>query len=172
MRYVQNVAFVTVLLLGSTAFYGCNNSGLPKTEKVSGQVTYKGDPVENATVIFSRGSKNIAQGEIALGKTDADGKFVLTTHLSGQADVEGAIVGDYEVTVSKKIPPPGMTQAEYDKKMDAINKASEQGSVQPPGMELPPLVEMLPRKYSAAAATELKAEVKPNDANEFVFDLK
>ncbi len=172
MRSYLSGLLAAATLVVVAAAVGCNQSNLPKTEPVTGKVLYKGDPVENATVMFSRGSRNIANGEIALGKTDAAGNFTLTTHLSGQTDVAGAIAGTYQVTVSKKIPPPGMTQAEYDAKMDEVNQAAQQGTVQPPGMELPPLVEMFPRKYSAVAATELSADVKQDAKNEFSFELK
>ncbi|QDU76581.1 Nickel uptake substrate-specific transmembrane region [Bremerella volcania] len=172
MRQRHSCHIVLAAMFVVTIVAGCNQSNLPKTERVTGQVLYKGSPVDNATVIFSRGSRNIANGEIALGKTDAQGNFSLTTHLSGQSDVSGAIAGTYQVTVSKKVPPPGMTQAEYDAKVEAVNQAAQQGSVQPPGMELPPLVEMFPRKYSSSSATELTADVKVNENNEFSFDLK
>jgi len=164
---------LTVMALLAIAMAsGCNQSNLPATETVSGKVTYKGDPVENATVVFSRGARNIANGEIALGKTDDQGNYTLTTHLSGQSDVAGAIAGTYRVTVSKKVPPPGMTQAQYDAKVDAVNQASQAGSVQPAGLELPTLVEMLPRKYSSSSDTQLTADVKPDEKNEISFDLK
>ncbi|MEW4561230.1 carboxypeptidase-like regulatory domain-containing protein [Bremerella sp. JC770] len=161
-----------VALLAMTMAGGCNQSNLPATETVTGKVTYQGDPVENATIVFSRGARNIANGEIALGKTDDQGNYTLTTHLSGQSDVAGAIAGTYQVTVSKKVPPPGMTEAQYNAKVDAVNQAAQAGSVQPAGLELPTLVEMLPRKYSSTSDTQLTADVKKDEANEISFELE
>ena len=61
---------------------GCNRSGL-NLAYVDGVVTYNGQPVQNAGVIFKPES-----GPFAMGTTDAEGKFTLTT-----ANHAGAIVG-------------------------------------------------------------------------------
>ncbi|MFH1268737.1 MAG: carboxypeptidase-like regulatory domain-containing protein [Planctomycetota bacterium] len=134
-------------------------------------MTYQGEPVEGATVLFTRGSGNIAEGEMAIGKTGAGGRFELTTHVSGQADVKGAPAGAYTVTISKQIPPPGMSEAKYQAMVDAANKAAETGPLGP-GEQPPGLVEMFPPKYSVAVESELKAEVTAQGPNDFQFDLK
>ncbi|MEW4454007.1 hypothetical protein AB1L30_15140 [Bremerella sp. JC817] len=150
---------------------GCGNSDLPSTSSVKGHVTYEGKPLADAMVIFSRGSRRMAEGEIALGRTDANGNFELTTHVSGQADVKGAVPSNYEVTISKKVPPKGISEADYQARVDALNKASEEGSSVAPGKEPPPLVELLPRDVSVPGSSKLTAEVKSNEMNDFQFDL-
>ncbi|MBI1246491.1 hypothetical protein GC197_01445 [bacterium] len=161
------VAYVLFL----ATLVGCTQSNLPKTIPVKGRVSYQGAPVEDAMVIFSRGTSNMNNGEVAIGRTDAEGNFELTTHLSGQLDVGGVIPGNYKVTISKKIPPKGMTIETYQAKLDAFNKATEQGLPAPPGSQPPPLIEMFPTKYRSTASTELEAEVSESGDREFKFDL-
>jgi hypothetical protein len=62
---------------------------------VKGVVTFDGQPLEGATVIF------VPSGEVAstaAGPTDAQGRFELTTRSPG----DGVMPGDYRVTITKK----------------------------------------------------------------------
>src|SRR5262245_40133458 len=77
----------TLLLIAA----GCNSG---KPVKVEGLVTLEGKPVEGATVTFNPQSD---QGHIAAGRTGSDGTFRLTTFTSG----DGALAGDYQVTITK-----------------------------------------------------------------------
>ncbi|MFH1924813.1 MAG: carboxypeptidase-like regulatory domain-containing protein [Planctomycetota bacterium] len=164
----------TACLAGLLPFAGCGPTGptLPDTASATGTVTYQGEPVEGATVLFTRGSGNIAEGEMAIGKTGAGGRFELTTHVSGQADVKGAPAGAYKVAISKQIPPPEISESEYQAMVDAANKISETGAMVPPDQQPPGLVEMFPPKYSVAVESELKAEVTAQGPNDFQFDLE
>jgi hypothetical protein len=91
------------LCLASTClifvFSGCGGSNEYETTPVSGVVTCKGKPVGNATVNFTPlpdASRAAGQrGRPALGLTDKDGRFTLTTYSDG----DGAIVGKHTVTV-------------------------------------------------------------------------
>lgn len=158
--------------IGLLVLDGCNGPRLPETTPVNGTVLYLGKPVENATVIFSRGSRSIANGEIAIGKTDVDGKFSLTTHVGSQADVKGAVPGQYQVTVSKHVPPPSVSESEYKAMAEVVNEIAESGGMAAPDQQLPDTVELFPAKYSAAGQSELTAEVTSGQGNDFVFDLK
>jgi len=158
-------------LAGALVLSGCGGPSLPQTSPVSGTVSYQGSPVEDATVIYSRGSRRLADGEVAIGKTDASGAFTLTTHVGSQADVPGAVPGQYQVTISKQVPPPGMTESQYQAKLDEVNRIAETGGMATEDQQPPPRVELFPGKYSSAANTELTAEVDANGPNEFKFDL-
>lgn len=80
------------LVLLTVATVGCGGkSNLPKTAPVSGIVTYKGSPVENAQVTFHPES----EGNSGHGVTDAEGRFILTTYKMK----DGAILGKHSVTV-------------------------------------------------------------------------
>ena len=71
----------------------CGPAPLP-THPVSGTVTKKGQPVAGAAVTFVPDS---ADGRSAVGVTDANGAFKLTT----QEQDDGAMLGSYKVTVAK-----------------------------------------------------------------------
>jgi len=150
---------------------GCGPS-LPATKPVTGTVLYHGKPVEGATVLFMRGSRNIAEGEMALGKTDANGRFELTTHFGSQTGGKGAVVGQYEVTISKKVPPPGISEAKYQAMVEAANRIAETGAGVPPHLLPPELVEMFPPQYSMVGKTTLKREVTAAGPNDFEFKLE
>ncbi len=78
---------------------GCGDSQQYKTVSVSGVVTCQGVPVANATVNFTplaeAGRAAGQPGRVALGKTDPNGRFTLTTYENN----DGAIVGRHTVTV-------------------------------------------------------------------------
>ena len=89
---------IAVVLLSVTTC-GCSNSTEYETTLVSGVVTCQGKPVPNATVNFTPvpdENRSAGQrGRVALGLTDKDGRFTLTTYQDG----DGAIVGKHIVTV-------------------------------------------------------------------------
>lgn len=70
------------------------------TEPVSGIVTLDGQPVADATVIFTpvQVSKDTFS---ATGITDAQGKYSLKTDFSPSVTSDGAVAGEYAVTVTK-----------------------------------------------------------------------
>ena len=150
---------------------GCGPK-LPPTKPVTGTVLYQGKPLEGATVLFMRGSRNIAEGEMALGKTDANGRFELTSDFGSETEAKGAVVGQYEVTISKKVPPPGISEAKYQAMVEAANRIAQTGSSVPPNMQPPALVEMLPPQYSMVGKTKLKADVTAAGPNDFEFKLE
>ena len=134
---------------------GCNPSAdpnAPKTVPVTGTVTHKGQPVEGATVTLFAES---GQGRGAIGTTDAQGKFTLTTVSPG----DGAMVGTYKVSVSKTVVEGALTEEE-----SAAYVAKGQ---QPPSGTLK---DYLPEKYKDLNASGLTAEVKAG-GTELKFDL-
>lgn len=76
---------------------GCGGDGLRRVP-VKGQVTAKGRPVGNATILFmpAEGTK----GEGGIGSTDADGIYTLIG--SRRGDV-GVVPGKYSVRISRFI---------------------------------------------------------------------
>lgn len=72
-----------------TLLAGCSGSG---TVKVDGVVTLDGKPLANATVTFHSAD---GKGRTAIGTTDAQGAFTLTSY---SAD-DGIVPGDYKVVV-------------------------------------------------------------------------
>jgi hypothetical protein len=113
----------------------------PETAKVSGVVLYQGEPVAQAEVTF----RPEGEGDNGLGRTDAQGKFVISTY--GQQD--GAVVGKHVVTV-QLFPEGGLPGAEVE------------------STDTTPI----PPKYADPAATPLSEEVKSGANNEFEFTLE
>src|SRR6476620_1822250 len=128
------------LLFSSVA--GCNRSGL-NLAYVEGVVTYNGQPVEHAGVLFKPET-----GPFAMGTTDAEGKFTLTT-----ANFSGALVGVHHVGISK----------------------SKTTAIQMSGEPLPryKVEYFVPQKYASPATSELSATVSTKKSeNHFTFELK
>ncbi|QDU61137.1 hypothetical protein Pan216_19910 [Planctomycetes bacterium Pan216] len=84
---------------------GCaSGTDLPKTIPVTGIVTYKGEPVDEASVSFIPKS-----GRPATGTTNNLGEFELTTFRQN----DGALVGEHQVTIEKMVPKMGSEKDPY-----------------------------------------------------------
>ncbi len=147
---IGNSAWSVVILLVSCliAFAGCSGTkGGPATVEVTGTVTLNGASVDQANVLFSPeiGSND---GRLASqAKTDAQGRFQLTTHVGGGKFKSGIVPGKYVVTVTKPDPAPAKNTFAAPKNL-------------------------LPSKYAEAKSSPFKAEVAAGQKNEFPFDLK
>ncbi len=144
---------------------GCG-PGIPETVETGGAVTWEGKPLAGAYVTFVG-----EEGQTAVGQTDAEGKFKLTSHFSPKAEAQGVVARQYKVIISKMVPPGNMTEEEYKQIADAANAIVSKGGVVPAGKEPPKKVELLPPKYSDAQQTELTADAN-DEVNDFKFDLK
>lgn len=101
----RSPAYCLLLLAGlSLLLPGCGGREIAgEVAPVSGTVTYKGNPVADAAVVFYP----VGGGKVATGKTDDQGKYTLTTYDSG----DGALVGEHSVTV---VVQPSVTETEID----------------------------------------------------------
>ena len=162
---------VTGLVLCSLP--GCGKPPLPDTVPVAGTVTYQGAPLEGATVTFRNTSiAALDAGGLAMGTTDAEGKFVVQSHFGPTDVAEGVVPGEYRVTVSKFIPPNGMSEEEYQQKLAEEEKIMEAEGAIPPDKETPPQVEMLPAKYSSSQESTLTATIADEGDTAMSFDLE
>lgn len=136
------IALATVAV-GMICLTGCGPSR-PATVAVEGTVTLDGNPVEGASVTFIPGG----DGKIAMGTTDASGKFTLTTYEPG----DGAIVGTHKVTVRK-------TEGE---EVESTAGDTEEGGEDLMGADTGEAAAtwITPQKYSNPATTDLTVEVK------------
>ncbi|WP_435018891.1 hypothetical protein TA3x_000880 [Tundrisphaera sp. TA3] len=101
------------------AAFACGSSG-PEMARVSGKVTYKGNPVPKGTVTFLPASP---EGRNATAEIQPDGSYTLQTQDPG----DGAMLGDYAVTVyshdepvldyvpTKPVPKKILTPQKYEK---------------------------------------------------------
>ncbi len=77
---------------------GCGSkSNVPDLASVSGTVTYRGHPVENALVVFMPETPGERS---ANGTTDSKGRYRLTTDGFGK----GAVLGEHRVTITARGP--------------------------------------------------------------------
>lgn len=118
---------------------GCSRKGTAPTAPVSGVVTYQGKPATDVRVIFTPQG-----GRPAIGHTDAEGRFSLTTF---QQD-DGAVPGTHVATIS-------------DRKRDWLKEAT---SKNPP----PP---RFPERYQRAANSPWTFEVKSGEDNVFTLEM-
>lgn len=155
---LQTKGILPLLAIVSTMIFGCGSGGssLP-TVGVRGTVSLNSQPVEGATVVF--GPSDVA-GRTATGITDSSGRFYLTTMRPG----DGALVGNYKVTVHKLSTTGGMSQEEYEKNYEALTTGK---------MQVPPVVteNALPEIYRSADTTPLVVDVKDTGGNQFSFEL-
>ncbi len=125
-----------LLIATLVPFLGC--SGAHGTASVSGTVTYKGQPVDGATVILHPKADDLT-AKPAQGKTDSGGRFTVTTYFGPGEQPAGAMPGDYAVTVTKIDEPQGAFDPHKD----------------------PPPKNHLPAKYSTPQQSSLNVTIKP-----------
>ncbi len=94
---MRNIFYATVVLC-VLALVGCKRSSLD-TEFVTGTVTLDGVPIEKVRVGFNPKDGGIP----SFGRTDASGKYVITS-MQGGGKGKGAVAGEYQVTFSKPEP--------------------------------------------------------------------
>ena len=146
----HQIAVVLSLLLASTGCSGGSHSGPPMGE-VTGTITYQGNPVALANVVFIPQIKGTAA---AAAVTDSSGRYRLS--ISGEQT--GAIAGTYQVSIALRAP--------YDGPIpDGMSVAYAKETFQNQGKPL------IPAKYFSASTSGLVAAVEPG-RNTFDFDLQ
>jgi hypothetical protein len=138
----------SLLAVAILVVVGCGGKDVgdrPTTMAAGGTVTYKGAPVEGASVTFSPEGG----GKAAVGKTDAQGAFTLMTFEPG----DGAVAGKYTIIITKRTEQP-----------EEENENSEAPAA-------PPVKDLLPTKYGNPNTSKLTAEVTEGGENQFTFEL-
>ena len=159
---------------------GCGGSSVP-LHKISGKVTFNGQPVVGASVNFIPKDKATAKHRAAQGITREDGSYDLGTNVTG----DGAMEGSYVITVAKRpaaaatpkaskaLTPSGPSKPgeaaggesqDYAKMM--IGKSAEELDAQNKQPS------DIPAKYAKEESTDLFATVAPDGPKKFDFDLK
>lgn len=145
---MQKVAVGSLLSLG-LFILGCGSSaGQHQTHKVTGKVLMNGAPVIGASVAFSPTGKGMPA---ALGQTDTQGVYTLTTYAAG----DGAPEGEYKILVTKSAPAadPESNKPTHDptgknKSVAPTHSGGGKGKTTPTG-------HLLPDKFAKVATTPL-----------------
>jgi len=166
MRKRFALGVVVAVLLGFGPGCGGRATDAPKTVPVTGTVTFKGQPLEGATVAFSPKTTGLRS---AIGTTDAAGHFKLTTLYPA----DGAMPGSYTVAISKTeggaAPAPNVDTS-VEATIERSKKAAMEGKMGP-GVRKGASKDLLPAKYKTANTSGLTAEVKAQGGNDVTFDL-
>ena len=93
------VKFLALSILFCAAI-GCSGAKGPECFPVRGQVSYKGKPVAEATVVLHRAGGDVEGNQKPIAFTAADGTFALSTTSKG----DGAPPGDYAITIELRAP--------------------------------------------------------------------
>jgi hypothetical protein len=152
-------------LAGLCVFVGCGGEeGIKGLVNATGTVTYQGTSVDGATIMFTP----VGEGHAASGRTDATGKFQLTTMRAN----DGALPGKYKVTVSKSesLDPASQITAEEMAQMVAGGKGAPAGPTAGKG-KASGMKYHVPKKYANPAESDLTAEVTDGGTNDFTFEL-
>ncbi|MCA8998568.1 MAG: carboxypeptidase regulatory-like domain-containing protein [Planctomycetaceae bacterium] len=156
--------FFAVLAVSLT-IVGCSGGSDPNrkpTHPVSGTVKMGDAPVGQASVTFSP-----VQGQpVATARTDAEGKFTLTTYEAG----DGAAAGNYKVLVSKSGGSPAK-ESSPQSVHDAISTGGPPPSAHS-GPSAPGDGSSLPQQYAGSETTPLTATVEEGKENVFDFQLE
>ncbi len=136
---------------------GCGDDGLAKRYPVSGKVTYKGEPVAQASISFYPAAGQTGEQRGASGVVK-DGYYTLSTLGSD----DGAFPGDYQVSISARMP--DMTKAK-----DKASKIGGLMSQDDVAKAYAKAKSTIPMKYESPDAG-LKAKVEAK-SNTFDFDL-
>lgn len=147
-------------LLFVTSLTGCGSGAvggsLPDVVPATGKITMGGSPLAGATVLF----RPNGQGFAASAVSEEDGSFVLRT-----GPQEGAVVGNYMVTVTKKVI--ADTQAQkFDPGEDSEHHEYKEGDT------IQSSVNELDAKYASPKTSGLKAEIPSGGTSELLIELE
>lgn len=132
----------TLVLLPLT---GCGGPAGPKTVSVTGKVTYGGNPIKDASILFA--PVDLAKSQPGTATSDKDGKYVAITN----NNLSGLMPGDYKVSVvAYKVPLQNIAPVDLAKMGDS-NLA-------------------VPKKYNDAATSGLTVTIDPKVSSK-VLDL-
>ncbi len=150
----RNVCYVALASAVLLAGAGCG--GKNKAIKVEGIVTLDGKPVDGATVSFVPEGGN---GHPANGLTGSDGVFHLTTFSPG----DGAVAGDYKITVTRADSDSADTVVTDTSDPNAMKKIMDQVAKKAKESRGSPKKPPIPATYGDPTKTPLSCKIPTSD---------
>jgi len=89
-----------IVLLTVVCCLGCGTGDQMETAKVTGKVTFDGQPVTGGQLLFAPNASGDEPGKAGAAQIQSDGTFTVSTY----GDGDGAVIGTH--TVSYTAPPP------------------------------------------------------------------
>ncbi|MDR2439705.1 MAG: hypothetical protein LBE12_10110 [Planctomycetaceae bacterium] len=139
--------------MSTVLFYGCVSSEL-SVHFVEGTVVFNDQPLSDALISFI--PKTGGNGIPAIGKTDENGHFLLTSMQGGQPN-RGAVAAEYIVVITKNKDKP--SRIEYSRDIDGKP------------MEIGIYESLVPEKYTLPTTSNLIVTVEKKKRNQFNFIL-
>ena len=127
--------------------FSCSSG--PSLNHVEGKVTYQGQPLAGAAVVFHEDGKDTIRTVPPNALTKEDGTFVLETN-----SVDGAPAGNYTVTIT------------------CPESTTQPGSKGPISMAPALSKDRLKGAYATIEKSKIKVEIKPGRNNLQPFDLQ
>lgn len=153
IKELRFFGLLMVTVVVATGLLGCGSPPDPgKFATVSGKVSFKGEPLADATVTFAPVDMS-NNAEPAEGKTDSAGYYFM----SRQSSNDGATTGMNHVVIIKQGPPKPNPLP--------FNKRADPQDTEVPGDSL------IPEKYFSSASSGLQFDVKAGNNTDVNFDL-
>jgi len=137
---------------------GCGGDRPPATYAVKGVVTFEGKPLAGANVVLVPTNPTDPAAKSAGAVTDSQGNFAVKTYWNADIQLDGALPGDYGITVSKleerEVPP--------DMKPEDVMAMH---------MKLGPPKSLLPAKYAVPATSGFKVTVDTSPPEPLKLEL-
>ena len=165
----HNIFFTSILVVLSVlVFAGCKNPDA-RFVKVEGTIKYNGEAIEGADVTFVPVDSS---GEAASGRTDANGKYTLTTAGAQKAGA-GAVPAEYTVLVSKNETTQITDPDELAEQRGDITYDQLQERLTAKGGSTTQITHkaLIPAKYSNPGMALLKATVTKGKTDPIDFEL-
>jgi hypothetical protein len=174
----RTTILMAVALIGVAA---CGPSNGLDLARVSGKVTYKGEPLQNGTIMFEPDETKGATGPLAIGTIKSDGTYILSSQDAGDGAVVGmhriGILGlDPEPTTKEAMPSPEQDPMKYlQAKTQADLKAAQQRLTKGAdrtitGLDGKTFRVILPEKVGSTKTSGITAEVS-RGSNTLNFDV-
>jgi hypothetical protein len=139
----------------SLALCGCSSdnsaSGRPRVVPVAGRVLFNGQPLAGAHVTFT----NTEANRSGFAKTDAEGKFTLTTFKPN----DGAVPGKQRISVSKLEP--------FNPANGGADRTTTTNVAPNPARRW-----LIPRRYGDVETSGLSADIPEEGVSDLVLELR